>query len=206
MMLLRRGFLRWAAIAIGNLSVLGRMGRLYAMARAGGNRGELAPGCVFFNVEQARTVEAVCDQIVPPDDCAGAREAGVLYFIDRALALWARQNRWDYVAGLEAIDESSRAMFKGNFADLPREQQIRVVEKIEQGIAPGRVWENFNIGPPVDAGYWAYLTDEAGNAQQKFFTLLIRHTMQGYYGHPKYGGNKQGASWKMLDYVGLRHL
>src|SRR5215467_14920600 len=137
MMLLRRSFLRWVAIAIGNLSVPGRLGRLYAIVRAGENRGELAPGCVFFNVDQARTLEAVCDQIVPPDDCAGAREAGVLYFTDKALALWARQNRWDYVAGLEAIDESSRAMFKGNFADLRREQQIRVVEKIEQGTAPG---------------------------------------------------------------------
>lgn len=31
-----------------------------------------------------------------------------------------------------------------------------------------------------------------------FFQLLIDHTMQSYYGHPHHGGNRDGASWKML--------
>jgi gluconate 2-dehydrogenase gamma chain len=41
---------------------------------------------------------------------------------------------------------------------------------------------------------------------QRFFGMVVRHAMQGYYSHPKYGGNKDGASWKMLKYVGARHL
>lgn len=31
-----------------------------------------------------------------------------------------------------------------------------------------------------------------------FFELLRRHTMQGYYGSPRHGGNKDAVSWRML--------
>ncbi len=34
--------------------------------------------------------------------------------------------------------------------------------------------------------------------QQPFFQALIDHTMQGFYGHPQHGGNRDQASWKML--------
>lgn len=33
---------------------------------------------------------------------------------------------------------------------------------------------------------------------QAFFDLLRRHTLQGYYGSPRHGGNKDGVSWQML--------
>ena len=32
----------------------------------------------------------------------------------------------------------------------------------------------------------------------QFFDLLRRHTMQGYYGSPRHGGNKDAVSWRML--------
>jgi gluconate 2-dehydrogenase gamma chain len=36
-------------------------------------------------------------------------------------------------------------------------------------------------------------------AQAKpFFNLILAHTMQGFYGDPRHGGNHEGASWKML--------
>ena len=31
-----------------------------------------------------------------------------------------------------------------------------------------------------------------------FFNLVIDHTMQGFYGSPAHGGNRNEASWKML--------
>jgi gluconate 2-dehydrogenase gamma chain len=31
-----------------------------------------------------------------------------------------------------------------------------------------------------------------------FFELLRRHTMEGYYGSPRHGGNRDSASWRML--------
>ena len=31
-----------------------------------------------------------------------------------------------------------------------------------------------------------------------FFDMIAAHTMQGFYGDPRHGGNKEMASWKML--------
>jgi len=39
-----------------------------------------------------------------------------------------------------------------------------------------------------------------------FFDLIVSHTMQGYYGSPRHGGNREAVSWKMLGvpYVPVR--
>jgi len=31
-----------------------------------------------------------------------------------------------------------------------------------------------------------------------FFRLAVTHTMQGFYGNPRHGGNRDAASWRML--------
>jgi gluconate 2-dehydrogenase gamma chain len=31
-----------------------------------------------------------------------------------------------------------------------------------------------------------------------FFELVLTHTMQGYYGSPRHGGNRDAVSWRML--------
>lgn len=54
----------------------------------------------FFTVSDAADVEAVAAQIVPTDDTPGAREAGVIHFIDRALATFLSQLASDYRAQL----------------------------------------------------------------------------------------------------------
>jgi gluconate 2-dehydrogenase gamma chain len=39
-----------------------------------------------FKRDEAHLVEALCDQVIPADDAPGAKQAGVLYYIDRQLA------------------------------------------------------------------------------------------------------------------------
>jgi gluconate 2-dehydrogenase gamma chain len=39
---------------------------------------------------------------------------------------------------------------------------------------------------------------ERNPAARPFFDLLVAHTMQGFYGDPRHGGNRERASWKML--------
>jgi len=34
--------------------------------------------------------------------------------------------------------------------------------------------------------------------QRRFFELLRNHTMEGYYGSPRHGGNRDAVSWRML--------
>jgi gluconate 2-dehydrogenase gamma chain len=41
-----------------------------------------------------------------------------------------------------------------------------------------------------------------------FFEMLVDHTMQGFYGSPEHGGNRDEASWKMMGiekYMGGGH-
>jgi gluconate 2-dehydrogenase gamma chain len=196
MNLIRRDFLRTLLISLGSAGVLGMKGRLYALIHAQENKGEAAPGCRFFNRDQARTLEAICDQIIPPDDYPGAKANGVLYFIDNALTTWAPEHRWDYVAGLEGVDESSHLMFGSSFLDLKWDQQTRILEAMEKGSAPGSIWKRLKVGSGPFAG------DGGEKSDPQFFALLIRHTMQGYYSDPKYGGNRDQASWKMIGYSG----
>ena len=206
MNMIRRNFLRSALVSIGNLGWLGQAGRRYALAQATENRGSPAPGCNFFNAAQARTLEVICEQIIPADDQPGAKGAGVLYFIDKALSTWAPEHRWDYLAGLEGVDESSRAMFGGDFAGLKWDQQTKVLEAMEKGSAPGKIWQTFHVWRSAGQGrFFGAAQGEGGNSGQQFFNLLIRHTMQGYYADSKYGGNRDGASWKMIGYVGAKH-
>lgn len=34
---------------------------------------------------------------------------------------------------------------------------------------------------------------------RRFFDLLRQHTMEGYYGSPRHGGNREAVSWRMLS-------
>ena len=38
-----------------------------------------------------------------------------------------------------------------------------------------------------------------------FFGLMLQNTMEGFFGDPVYGGNKDMASWKMLGFPGARY-
>jgi gluconate 2-dehydrogenase gamma chain len=42
------------------------------------------------------------------------------------------------------------------------------------------------------------LARELERAEPAFFTMLVAHTMQSFYGSPRHGGNRDAASWRML--------
>src|SRR5262245_21567680 len=88
----------------------------------------------FFTAEQAAETEAIAAQIIPSDDTPGAREAGVIYFIDRALATFAATDRPAFVAGLKEIEKQSQKRFgkKMKFAELGSKQQTEVLKGIEK--------------------------------------------------------------------------
>jgi gluconate 2-dehydrogenase gamma chain len=57
----------------------------------------------YFDAETAAQIEALAEQILPADELGpGAKEAGVIYFIDRALATFDRDKRGLYTDGLDA--------------------------------------------------------------------------------------------------------
>jgi gluconate 2-dehydrogenase gamma chain len=132
----------------------------------------------FLSADEARTLAAICDQIIPPDEHPGAAWAGVVNYIDRQLCGPFRHLRDSYRTGLAAVDQSSRALYGMTFAVLDETRQLDLLRLMEQGRAPSEAWQQ--------------------NSSADFFALLVDHTMQGFYGDPRHGGNRDRISWKML--------
>lgn len=90
---------------------------------------------LFFTAADAADLEAVAGQIIPSDDSGGgAREAGVIYFIDRALATFYSQLAGDYRTQLAAFQAACRKRHPAaaSFAALASEQQIAWLEEVDQ--------------------------------------------------------------------------
>lgn len=96
--------------------------------------GGAAPELQFFTVAQAAQVEALTAQIIPADDTPGAKEAGAVYFIDRALASFDKERVPVYSKGLKGLESVSRKLFprNGTFTELKADQQIKVMRAIEK--------------------------------------------------------------------------
>ena len=91
------------------------------------------PAFQFFDPHQAVEVEAMAAQIIPTDDTPGAREAGVIYFIDRALTTFERDKQATYTQGLPELQAKSRELFPGahKFSELSSAQQVQLLTAIE---------------------------------------------------------------------------
>ena len=88
----------------------------------------------FFDQSTAAEVEALVAQILPTDDTPGAREAGAVYFIDRALATFERDKQDLYKAGLAAVQAQRLKLFpkSPNIAGLSPQQQIDLLKAVEK--------------------------------------------------------------------------
>jgi gluconate 2-dehydrogenase gamma chain len=132
----------------------------------------------FLTVDEARTLAAISDQIIPPDQDAGAAWAGVVNYMDRQLCGPYQNLQQTYRRGIAGIDQSALLVQGKAFVDLNGQEQIDLLHRLEDGQAPGAIWKQVS--------------------SSEFFAYLVDHTMQGFYGDPRHGGNREGISWKML--------
>jgi Gluconate 2-dehydrogenase subunit 3 len=95
------------------------------------DRADAAPP--FFSAADAADVDAVAAQIVPTDDTPGAREAGVITFIDRSLGTCLARLADVYRAALADFQAACRAAHPGvaSFASLTSEQQIAFLKTVD---------------------------------------------------------------------------
>jgi len=84
--------------------------------------------------EQAAEIEAFASRIIPTDDTPGAREAGVVYFIDKSLATVAKDQIPAFTEGLTKLAKDVSAKFSGQtkLSALTPAQQDEVLRSIEQ--------------------------------------------------------------------------
>jgi gluconate 2-dehydrogenase gamma chain len=128
--------------------------------------------------DEALTLAALCDRIVPPDADPGAVRAGVVSFVDRQLATHLRDRRDDYRRGLGALDATALRRRGRRFRELEAGEQDAILKDLEAG--------------RVEASDWRGLSPSA------FFAMVVDHTLMGFYGDPRHGGNRDRASWRML--------
>ncbi|MCD7977935.1 MAG: gluconate 2-dehydrogenase subunit 3 family protein [Tannerellaceae bacterium] len=131
-----------------------------------------------FTSSEADTLIALCEQIIPADHDPGATDAGVIYFIDRLLHQRFPELLPVYQYGLKALDQSVRELYGFPFISLSSGLQMEVLKKMEMDELPATYWKE--------------------RKSSSFFNQVIRNTMQGFYGSPRHGGNKNYASYRML--------
>src|SRR6266516_1991819 len=87
-----------------------------------------------FSPEDAVEVEAMAAQVIPSDDAPGAREAHVIYFIDRVLASFDRDNQPAYTQGLNDLRHTKEELDSSvnRFSSLNTEQQIPLLSANEK--------------------------------------------------------------------------
>ena len=163
----------------------------------------LRHGLQFFNTVEAETCGAICSRIWPGDESdPGAREAGAVYYIDRALAGAYSEHQLTYLVGLEEIDRLSTARHGASFRQLSAANQDEVLRSIDTYEPPDHGVDAMEPGADVDPADAALARLDAAS----FFNLVRTHTMQGVFADPIYGGNRDFAGWRAVNYPGAYYL
>jgi gluconate 2-dehydrogenase gamma chain len=125
----------------------------------------------YLDSTTAAEIEAIAETIIPANGTPGAREAGVIWFIDRALAGYDEDKQAVYRQGLAEMQDKRAELFPGSrtIAGLTPAQRTTLLKAVEQ---------------------------------TEFFRLVRRHAILGFFGHPKHGGNRDFAGYKLL---GIEH-
>jgi len=166
-----------------------------------------AEGWRYFTPQEAATVEAFVDRLIPPDpETTGGKNAGCAVYIDRQLAGPHGRFEGHYMSGpfqkgtkqqgpqspvtpaqhyrtaLAAIDKACRGKFGKAFTELSDEQKDETIKGLEDG----------SLKPDGIDG-------------KEFFELILKDTQKGFLADPIYGGNKDMAGWKMIGFPGTHY-
>ena len=166
----RRDFLARTGTMLGGAWLLGLTPALEAAGLHA--RRALREGLPFqvLNPREAADLEAVSAVMIPTDDTPGAREAGVVHFIDRALDSFFAPYLPPVRGWLAALQDRVRENHDGldGFADLSEATQADVLRDME--------------------------------AQGGLFGLVRVLVMLGMFSHPDHGGNRDQVGWALLGY------
>ena len=189
----RRAFLITAAAGSAAVASAGLTST--AIAQTGGLHGtdtsgpsaqhhsNIAKHGAFLKDSDADTVAALTERLMPgAPGLAGARDAGVLNYIDLALSGAYSDLQDFYRRGLAQLDVYCRATYNSPFSRLSADRQDEVLAALEQGKVSGFRWPT----------------------AQAFFNTVRVHTMEGMFADPIYGGNKDFVGWLLIGFPGAQ--
>jgi gluconate 2-dehydrogenase gamma chain len=137
----------------------------------------------FFNEDDARTIEAIAERLMPgAPGKPGATDANVKNYIDLALSGPYSDQQLFYRHGLEQLDAHCVAAYGKPFRNLSAAQQDETLAGLEHSTSATFSW------PTARA----------------FFDTVHKHTLEGMFSDPVYGGNKDFAGWILVGFPGAQ--
>jgi gluconate 2-dehydrogenase gamma chain len=184
----RRQFLVLSAASIGGVLVYSldrRVSRLYGQEKT---TQTLKIPLRFFAEEEALIVAAAAARIFPSDDSGpGAKEAGVVIYIDHQLAGPYGHDSFRYTQG--PFDENAPREFGYQGKATPAETYREGLKSLK----------GFSGLPPEEQDK---KLEQIENTH--LFALLRQHTLEGMFCDPIHGGNVDMVGWQLVGFPGPR--
>jgi gluconate 2-dehydrogenase gamma chain len=140
------------------------------------------PKLEVLTATERQSLEAMVSRIIPAgSDGPGALEAGSARYIESALGEAYQSAKKAYTAGLAALDAYANSNYGKSFVVLGEAEQDGILSEFEKNVKVGEYTESSN-----------------------FFEMVRRHTLEGMFGDPSYGGNANFAGWDLIGYPGPR--
>lgn len=133
----------------------------------------------FFTPAEVATLEAILARFFPEADPSGApsfRDANVAQYVDGQLAAEDFQGLGRMMhRGFEFVDSVATRRHGGPFATRSGEVQDEILRQFQTGSVTGLKFP-----------------------QAQWFATLHTFALEGYWGDPKYGGNRDEVAWKWV--------
>jgi gluconate 2-dehydrogenase gamma chain len=162
-------------------------------------------GYRYLTQPEIRFLDAAVARLIPADDLgAGAKEAGVTFFIDQQLvSVWGSHGRnyrgGPWPEGTAQQGFQSRLTPREIYRAAIREVNVHCLKQYQKAfefLAPG---EQDEVLKGLESG----AIELPSLSSKLFFGLLLRNTMEGYFADPIYGGNRDKVGWKLIGFPGV---
>jgi gluconate 2-dehydrogenase gamma chain len=139
----------------------------------------------YLTEEEIALLDAIAEQIIPSDDFPGGKWANVSNYIDKQLVSYYRKHQTAYREGLANFQRTVVQMNVKKFEELSFADQTGLLKNMETGELSGDYWKE--------------------HPSNIFFEMMRQHCLQGFYGSPLHGGNREYISYRMLglDYPNI---
>lgn len=195
----------------------------------GGSVDPLVHGLVHFSPPDAAIIDAAAERLIPADNNGpGAREAGVVFFIDRQLARESRgytgpiYNHGPFASGeptqgdqsglpipdrfrlgIAGLEGYANQLYSKRFVDCSADEQDRILTDLEKGTPDAFADPSSTTFPPTGLGSGQGSTTDAVGASE-FFALLLEYVKAGFFADPIHGGNRDMVGWKLIGFPGAQ--
>lgn len=143
------------------------------------------PPIRFFTAEEARTMQAVLDRVLPQDDREESHKIPLLNMIDEKvyqdrISGYRFEGMPPYQElhrlGLQAIDEIAHYLHRNPFVELGVHEQEEILKTIHDGQPPAghEIWQRMSV--------------------QRYWAQLLHDAVEAYYSHP--------YAWDEIGYGG----